>query len=344
MTIYILQKRIAEYRIKVFEEICQLRPDIVVCTEEPPKQAVKFRWVHLKMDRRKFGLNSWNIRFDPEEDILVTGLDLRNLSLLSIIFGAARHVVIWSHGYGRRWGSHFVRPLRIAAAARATASIFYTDSGRDQFARWIANEKLFVARNTIALTGFEADLNAQRDSYLYFGDYRDEKGLTELVDAFSVLSATHPKLRLVFVGNGPAEAVLRTRAARSGFSDRIEFHPRTSTPEGLKRFLDRAIGTISPWHVGLSVVQSFWAGVPMVTRPGTRHAPEFEYCADGDNALFYHGGVSGLAEAMERLLDPELREKLSRNARKFYLERLGVEAMVQGFDGAIRLCELCSKR
>lgn len=344
MTIYILQKRIAEYRIETFNAICQLRPDIVICSEEPPKHPVKFRWVNLKVDRRKCGLSSWNIPFDPEVDILITGLDLRNLSLLSIIFGAARYVVIWTHGFGRRWGSFFVRPLRLAAAARATASVFYTDSAKDQFARWISDEKLFVARNTIALAGFEADLSAQRDSYLYFGDYRDEKGLTELVDAFAVLSATHPKMRLVFVGNGPAEAVIRTRAARSGFSDRIEFHPRTSTPEGLKRFLDRAIGTISPWHVGLSVVQSFWAGVPIVTRPGPRHAPEFEYCLDGDNALFYQGGVSGLAEAMGRLLDPDLREKLSQNARKYYLERLGVEAMVQGFDSAIRFCELRSKR
>ncbi|TIL40494.1 glycosyltransferase family 4 protein [Mesorhizobium sp.] len=339
MTIYLIQKRIAEYRIGVFNAIARRRKDLIVCSQEPPKSQTNFKWMHLQFDKKKFGQHAWNIPFDAENDILITGLDLRNPSLLSIIFSSRGQVVVWSHGFGRRWGSFFMRPLRLIAAARVTASIFYTESGRDQFARWVANDKLFVARNTIALACFEADPTVCRDSYLYFGDYRDEKGLMELLDAFAIVAAEHPSLRLVLVGSGPIEASMKTKANRGGFSDRIEFHPRTSTPEALKKFLDRAIATVSPWHVGLSVVQSFWAGVPVVTRPGSRHAPEFEYCVENENTLFYRGGSSELARVMARLLNSELREEMARNARKYYIEKLDIENMVQGFEAAISFCE-----
>lgn len=331
MKVYILLRRITEYRIGALEEIAKAVPELVVLTEQVPNRDVSFVWMQVvRRDRLGFGLVDL-----PEvggDDVFISGLDLRNLSVWQLILCCPERFVLWGHGFGRRRLSVLARWVRVLVAKRVSASLFYTEGGRRAFLPFVPYERMFVATNTIRLPANDIPAEDRRDSFLYFGDLRSDKGVHLLIEAFEIVaSRATSDLVLIIVGNGTAKDDLMRRAMRSPHADRIGFHPRTVTPEELKPYLDRAIATVSPLHVGLSVVQSFWAGVPIITQRNASHAPEFEYCVNGENSLIFDGGTKSLAEAMVMLLDEQLHRELSEAARRYFDDNLQIDAMVEGF-------------
>ena len=79
--------------------------------------------------------------------------------------------------------------------------------------------------------------------------------------------------KLNIVGSGPHHLFLQEIVIKLGLSDRVSFSLEQINQD-LEPFLDQA-AVVSPGHVGLSVVQSFWASVPIITYSNANHAPEF---------------------------------------------------------------------
>lgn len=331
MAVYILTRRIAEYRVGVFEKIALKIPDLIVLTEKPPARPVSFSW--RLVSRYKFlGFSFLDIPRIGRDDVLVSGLELSNLSIWHLLLWRNKRFIIWGHGFGRHRFSFLVRWIRILAAKRAAASLFYTEGGRQSFCPFVSEKRLYVAVNTICLPTHSWPIEDNRDSFLYFGDLRREKGIEMLISAFERVAYDFaPFVRLVIVGDGSLKEHLVQRARISPCAERIFFYPRTLSPEDLNLHLDRAIATVSPLHVGLSVVQSFWAGVPIITQRNAGHAPEFEYCLNGENSVIFDGGTEALVDAMMMLLNKQTQRKFAEAARHYFEEYLKIEDMIDGF-------------
>lgn len=104
-----------------------------------------------------------------------------------------------------------------------------------------------VARNGIDVARFVPDATARAAARRHWG-VPDEcivigaaarldplKGLDELITTFARIHARHPgrDIRLVIVGEGPAESLLHGIAARSGAPDAIVFAGPTRTPDAV---------------------------------------------------------------------------------------------------------------
>lgn len=331
MAVYVFQRRVAEYRRGFFEVLAKAVPELYICTDADPEDNVSFHWKStawgedMLKRRRQLGY---------DDSIAVFGLELFKLrGWMRLV--SNRRCIIWGHGFGRSRLSIFARPARVAAARLASASIVYTDRAKSDLCRWVSAERVFVARNTIVLPPAPPP-DRSGNHFVFFGDLRKQKRVDDLIEAFRAVSSSSPRLlRLVIVGNGVEREALKRDVEIRGLSHAVSFHPRTTSPEGLGRFLSGAIATVSPGHVGLSVVQSFWAGVPIVTEKRAGHAPEIEYCIPNQNSILYSGGVQGLIDAMTQLLDVGVAAKLGDGARRYYEENLDIGGMVSGFREAV---------
>ncbi len=336
--IYLIQRRVAEYRVGIFEALASAVPDLVVVTDAPPPAGVSFQWVLSSEFQEPPSLLRMRQKLKPN-DIIISGLNLRSLSSILLFLKMRKRYILWGHGFGRGRHGFLGRLPRLLAARLSAASLFYTPESVKIFSRLTSPEKLFVANNTISLPTYIAPKNKPLDCFLYFGDLREEKGVDLLIDAFSIVASDNEGLRLVIVGDGDCRPQLVSQARSKTCANRIQFFPRTTKPEDLKEHLDTAFATVSPLHVGLSVVQSFWAGVPIITQKNSYHAPEFSFCEDGKNCILFSGGVPGLTTAMSHVLDTERRNHLSLNCREFYRESLSPQAMVEGFVQSIEFVQ-----
>jgi glycosyltransferase involved in cell wall biosynthesis len=91
-----------------------------------------------------------------------------------------------------------------------------------------------------------------------------------------------------------------------------------------------------PGHVGLSIVDAFYFGLPLVTE-NVDHAPEIMYLRDGKNGFMVEkGDIEGLAQKLRLLLtDDSLREKFSNAAQQEIFTNGHIDNLCQGFLDAI---------
>ena len=92
-----------------------------------------------------------------------------------------------------------------------------------------------------------------------------------------------------------------------------------------------------PGAVGLSIVDAFYCGLPIVTENGDA-SPEIMYLQDGVNGFVVpRGDVHQLAEKLQLLLDDAtLRDKFSRAAKREISTNGHIDNLCRGFTNALR--------
>jgi glycosyltransferase involved in cell wall biosynthesis len=100
----------------------------------------------------------------------------------------------------------------------------------------------------------------------------------------------------------------------------------------------------NPGAVGLHVLDSFCAGVPMVTTGEARHGPEIAYLKHDVNGLIVAGDASRYADAVIGLLqDPAMMARL-RSAALADAQRYTLDNMVERFADGIERCLAMGKK
>ena len=91
-----------------------------------------------------------------------------------------------------------------------------------------------------------------------------------------------------------------------------------------------------PGHVGLSIVDAFYCGLPLVTE-NVDHAPEISYLKHGINGFMVpRGDIRSLAEKIELLLTNDaLRRSFSQAAKAELQSRARISTMCEGFRESI---------
>jgi len=137
------------------------------------------------------------------------------------------------------------------------------------------------------------------------------KRLDFLLDAMALARASVPDLQLLIIGDGEERPRLAARAASESWI--VPVGARYGTEK--QRLLAAADFMVMPAWVGLSVLDAFAAGLPVVTVAGNRHSPEIAYLEDGANARISGPSIADYASALAGLATrPEFRHRLAAGA------------------------------
>jgi glycosyltransferase involved in cell wall biosynthesis len=155
---------------------------------------------------------------------------------------------------------------------------------------------------------------ARAETLLFGGTWLQRKGTGDLVEAFSILAARHPQLKLTVLNGGVPES-----AIRASFPEPVRARVtclRAEPEEGTAAALAASDIYLLPSlfeGTPLTLMESMWSGMPIVT---TATCGMRDIIQDGKNGLLVPiRAPHAIVSAVERLLDEHtLRAGLGRAA------------------------------
>lgn len=169
-----------------------------------------------------------------------------------------------------------------------------------------------------------AETDAQRGSsapaptLVTVGHLVARKRHADVLRALAVLSARHPTLRYLIVGEGPERTELEGLAAQLGVSERVELCGQLAPAEALERMRGCTLLAMPSTEeaFGVAYVEAMAAGLPAIGCRG-EPGPEEIAAAGGGMVLVPPGDIERLSQRIDELLsDPGLLRETSRRARE----------------------------
>ncbi|WAC68503.1 glycosyltransferase family 4 protein [Microbacterium sp. SL75] len=290
-----------------------------------------------------------------DADFVVLEQARRNLDAY-VLLGRRRRrfpVALWGHGrdYTQDVGALSER-LRSWLTSRADWFFAYTEGGKKAvIAEGYPGERVTVLENAVdtseLLEGMrnvtedeKAEFAAQHGltdaTALYIGGLDESKRLNFLLESAAAVHAKVPEFRLLIAGSGERESDVAAFAADHSWC--VYLGPVHGKKKWTALALSQAM--LVPGRVGLVAVDSFAAGVPIVTTDWPWHAPEFEYLIPDVNAIVTEDSIDIYADGVLRMLtDHSMRERLKQDllgsARTYSVEKMA-ERYVDGIEEWIR--------
>lgn len=155
---------------------------------------------------------------------------------------------------------------------------------------------------------------------VFVGRLSAEKGLHTLVDAWQLLGAEAPRLRIV--GGGEGLKALRARIAAAGLESRIDLLGAQSHAQAMAE-VSRARLLVFPsiWYepFGMALVEAYARGVPVLA---SRLGSLPDLVPDTAGVLFEPGDARALSQSVAALWrDPVRLQRLSEGAHRLWSER-----------------------
>jgi L-malate glycosyltransferase len=158
-----------------------------------------------------------------------------------------------------------------------------------------------------------------------------------LVEAADTIRSLVPDFELIVIGDGPSRSLIDHAAAARPWIHAV------GTLTGSDMVRHAALGSVmlNPGVVGLSVLDAFALGLPMVTCDIGGHGPEIEYLVDGENGSILPAQTSPpeFGQYVAHLLTDERARRRLQNgavqaANTYTIENM-VERFVQGISDAL---------
>lgn len=283
-------------------------------------------------------------------DIVIFWVNLKHLYLFPTYFISKiilrKKIIYWGHGCDLLDNEARIKNLAYAAQhAMCDAIILYAEHLKNYIPHRF-HKKVFVANNTLCLSYKSLTPGVTRGSVLAeygihtkkniicVGRMQKRKKIEHLVEALAYMKRSDVGLILV----GPDS---------DGVLNKIEGNNiyKLGPIYGDKKFdlLSSADLYCLPGALGLSIVDAFYCGLPIVTEEGDM-SPEIMYLKNGANGFIVpRGDVHRLASRLQLLLDNDLvRERFSIEAIKEIKSNGHIDKMCQGFSDA--LIFVCNKQ
>lgn len=368
--VVILQHRLLHYRVNLFDrlrsECSRFGINLILVhgqasTHESKKRDEGFLSWSSKVKNLFFRFGSIDLIWQPvagilrDSDLVIVMQENRILSNYLILlsrFRNFRKVAYWGHGanfqsqspsgFRERWKRFLLNrvdwwfaytqaTVDILMAANYPASrITCLDNAIDNS----AFENDLISFNESDLKSLRAQINASEISRigLYCGSLYPDKRLGYLLDSVDLIHANIPSFHMVVIGDGPSADEIRMAM------DRRPWLHWLGVLKGREKaaWFKLANVIINPGAVGLHVLDSFCAGVPMVTCADSKHGPEFAYLSNGRNGLVVNGGPEQYANAVVELLSNDdayrsIQVAALDDARKYTLDNM-VNRFVEGIN------------
>lgn len=163
---------------------------------------------------------------------------------------------------------------------------------------------------------------------IFVGSLYEHKRLDWLISAGRRMHAAEPRFRLIVAGGGPQAPWMRQQAACESAWLSYE-GPQFDAAKA--RLLAIADLWLNPGLVGLGVLDSFAAGLPMITTDIPLHSPEIEYLQPGVNGDIAAASAESFAEvALATLREPSRLAALKAGAVACG-HRFSIETMARNF-------------
>jgi glycosyltransferase involved in cell wall biosynthesis len=249
-------------------------------------------------------------------------------------------LVVWSHWFPEAGRRHFERPNRallrcveayVALGERHRLALIrheHLPAGRIAVIRNAIDTRPFRDGPTWRAVRHRLRLEDDEVAVAIVANLRPEKRHDVFIEAARRLSRTHPKLRFLIIGDGPAGGEVRAAASASGLgAERLAIlGARDDVPEVLKG-VDISCLCSEIECFSVTMLEAAAAGCAFIG-PDTGSLPEFmEHRRNG--LQIRPADVDGLADAIAELAaDAALRRRLAAEARiklerEYSLEKMG---------------------
>ena len=264
---------------------------------------------------------------------------------------ARRLLALWGHGRNFQRRADLADRYKLWMAQRADWWFTYTQSGADLLtAQGFPRDRISVVNNTVDTTaiaagssGLTPTARAQMRAELglcgenvaiFCGGMYPDKRLEFLVQSGELIRRRVVDFELIVVGAGPDQRIVERAAATHSWVRYVG--PRFA--DELGRLLGLAKLLLMPGLVGLAIVDSFAAAVPMVTTDIPIHSPEFAYLEHGRNGLISENSLEAYASLVaETLLAPRRLEQLRIGCRAS-AERYSLRRMARSYADGVMAC------
>lgn len=211
-----------------------------------------------------------------------------------------KRTVLWGHAWPRKGKEARTDYLRHVMRTLASEVLVYTHTQAEELRRKMQRKVIRAAPNALYAAADMRPERRVRNGFICVGRLVPRKRPLLLLQAFRAIFEQLPaEVDLLIVGDGPERARCERFIKASGMTDRVHLLGHVGDMRRLKRLYSSALASISPGYVGLSVIQSFSFGCPVIVADNEDHSPEIEAVKPGFNAVLFEAKRSGkLADAM----------------------------------------------
>jgi L-malate glycosyltransferase len=376
--VVILQHRLLHYRMGFFDRLrktCEAKGiKLSLVHGQPTQREVKkhdvgtLPWADVLVNRY-VSIGNKDVLWQPfpekhrDADLVVLMQENRLLSNYPWLFLRGLHktkVAYWGHG--RNFQSHhptgILEKWKQFLVGRVDWWFAYTDlTGEILLADGYPPERITVLDNAIDNESFMADLDSISDARLaelrselglpedskvglFCGSLYPDKRLDYMVASAEKIQAILPEFHLLVIGDGPSAPEIRDAAASRPWLHYL------GVRKGIEKaaFFRLSHVVFNPGALGLHVLDSFCAGLPVVTTADARHGPEIAYLKNGENGLVVQGDADTYANAIIGLLQTpsqyaQLQARALADAQHYTLQN-----MVTRFSDGIIRCLMMEKK
>lgn len=370
--VVVLQHRLLHYRVPLFQRVratCAAnRIEFCIVNGQPTASEMKKRdagfldWADI-VTNRYVRLGGRDILWQPfpkrhrDAALVIMMQENRLVSNYPWLFWRNRtkaKIAYWGHGRNfqtdtpgglrEKWKKHLIRHVDWwFAYTQMTRDILLGDRYPDEritvLDNAIDNEAFLANMESITV----AELDALREALgtdetapigLFCGSLYPDKRIAFMIEAADRIRAEIPEFVLVVIGDGPsADEVKSARVSRPWLH-------WVGAKQGRDKaaYFKLARVVFNPGAVGLHVLDSFCAAVPMATTSGAKHGPEIAYLENGVNALIVPGGVTEYSSEVVELIKDRTKYEAMRANALASASRYTLDNMVGQFCNGVEQC------
>ena len=169
---------------------------------------------------------------------------------------------------------------------------------------------------------------------LYCGAFIPPKRIDFLIEACHLLKCRFPGLHVVLMGNGPEEDKGRSAAAKFSW-----IHYVGPKFDGERAVYFKASDVLlQPGTVGLVSVDSFVAGLPLLTTELASHGPEITFIRHGENGCITPNELTAYVAAVCTYLESEELKARLKNGCLASAKLYTLDSMADKFSDGITRC------
>ena len=291
--VFLMEAGIPSYRNFLFQELYedQRITDLIVVHNGKVYNGKKGNYKDVKVPfigNNKLGLHLGILKYLFQADVIVSSYNLRIISCwLPAIFFRNKWI-FWGKGLGNK-ESFLIKYLRKFSSKFSRYILVYNEIKKQEIIEklQLPKEKVIAYNNTIYISNPLDYSNEIKKYFLYFGRIQQRKGLLELIESYNeyVQAIKKPKYKLRFVGDGDFKEILIKRVQELNIEQFVEFYPGVYKDDEIASYFKEAVMYVSPYNVGLAVINSFAYGVPVLTCTKPQVGPEFYYLNDSNSII-----------------------------------------------------------
>jgi len=369
----IVQRRLTHYRVAFFEALrqelskrdCELK---LVYGQPAPSERGKDDSGTLSWGERLETRYFWGERicWQPfghklaEVDIAVLSSENKLIyNLVAQYLYKRQRVALWGHGGNLQADANSLRErYKRVATKRADWWFGYTNISVPLIEQsGFPRERITVLDNAIdtvelsnmvrgvkqeALSQLREELGLKSKNVgIYIGSFYAEKRIQFMLDAAARIHHHLPDFEFLIVGSGSEKHLVDQFCAKHAWAKYLGVRKGQAKAD----VLALAKVMINPGVVGLNILDSFVAGVPMITTNCKGHGPEIAYLTNGENGLMTTTSLDDYVAAVSKLLADESTIELLTIGCKTSAQKYTVGNMACKFaDGVLRCLELPTLR